>query len=161
MTGLAAKTIVLLLIMAFISGCGQAPAQKRIMKAEIDVRVIDPVLKELIDVTSRINIVVSGEFSPGTYLIEKTSLTFAPNTKFLLKLSLPINDLSVIHNRNASGTLWTSQPFSVNAIAVPQTITLAGGTVSGDVDLVRSMGVFFLQLLQAAPIVGDFRQMIL
>lgn len=108
MIGFALKCIGMLLAAVCYAGCTRLLPQQHTINAAYDVKVTDPVIKLFTDVTDNVNIAVSGEFRPGTYLLNKTPVTFAPDTQFKLKLLLPINDPGVIHTRDATGSLWTN-----------------------------------------------------
>jgi hypothetical protein len=143
-----------------VSGCGNFGVHREEIKADYDVEITDPSIKRLTDVTANIKLVASGTFTPGTYVIGKTPVAIAPNTHFDLKLSLPVNDPKVISTHNATGTFSVNRPISVMAVPVPLTISLYKGTVSGEVDLVRGLAAFFVNLLQVGVISGDTHQMI-
>lgn len=145
---------------ATLSGCGMFGAQREIIKADYDVEITDPSIKRLTDVTANIKLVASGTFTPGTYVIGKTPVSIAPNTHFDLKLSVPVSDPKVISTHDATGTFSVNRPISVMAVPVPLTISLYKGTVSGEVDLVRGLAAFFVNLLQVGVISGDTHQMI-
>lgn len=142
-------------ICATLSGCGMFGAQREIIKADYDVEITDPSIKRLTDVTANIKLVASGTFTPGTYVIGKTPVSIAPNTHFDLKLSVPVSDPKVISTHDATGTFSVNRPISVMAVPVPLTISLYKGTVSGEVDLVRGLAAFFVNLLQVGVISGD------
>lgn len=143
-----------------LTSCGILNAHREVIKADYDVEITDPSVRRLTDVTANIKLVASGTFTPGTYVIGKTPVAIAPDTHFDLKLSLPVNDPKVISTRDATGTFSVNRPISVMAVPVPLTISLYKGTVSGEVDLVRGMAAFFVNLLQVGVISGDTHQMI-
>ena len=148
----------MLLLPVLLAGCNRGVLQKRAINASFDVKVTDPDIKQLTDVTSKIDIVASGEFTPGTYLINNKSVQFEPDTTFKLQLTLPIDDPAIIHTRYATGSLWTSKQLHINGIPMPQTVELSSGQVSGEVDLIRSLGAFFIACLQKSGDVGDVHQ---
>jgi len=141
--------LMLLLVVASATSCGSALTRHTI-NAQYDVKVTNPTVKFITDATANINLVASGSFTPGTYSFNKKSVTFAPDTTFSLRLTLPISDAGTIHTRDATGSIWTSQPFQVNGVPAPTMLEFGKGQVSGQVDLVRSLGAFFLTFLQAA-----------
>ncbi len=146
---------------AMISGCGMLElTKKEVIKADYDVEITDPSIRRITDITSNIRLVASGVFAPGTYLIGKTPVAIAPNTSFEVKLSLPVTDPKLISTHDATGTFSVSQPISVMAVPVPLTISLYKGTVSGEMNLARSIAAFFVNLLQVGVISGDTHQMI-
>jgi hypothetical protein len=151
------SSYLLVVVLALLFGCSHQAVQKHSINAAYDVKVNDPQLRQLTDVTQNVDIVATGEFTPGTFVFKKTSVTFDPGTMFKLTVSLPIDDPSMIHTRDATGSLWTSQQIRVNGMPVPQTIDLNKGSVSVEVDLVRSLGAFFVALLQKGsdPKSGD------
>ncbi len=153
--------LVLMLTSVTFSACSMFGIHKKeAIKADYDVEITDPSMKRITDITSSIKLNASGVFTPGTYLIGKTPVAIAPNTSFELKLAVPVTDPKVISTREATGTFSVSQPISVMAVPVPLTISLYKGTVSGEVDLVRGLGAFFVNLLQVGVISGDTHQMI-
>ena len=143
----------------FVGGCSEHRKEPEI-KAGFEVKVQDPDIRRFTDVTSNIEIVASGAFKPGTFFIKNSLVSIPPDTQFNLSLSLPIDNPAVISTANASGELWTSNQLSFNAVPVPKTIELRQGTVSGHVDLARSVGAFFLNLIQVGAVSGDMKDMI-
>ncbi|MBC7998274.1 MAG: hypothetical protein IAF58_10040 [Leptolyngbya sp.] len=156
------KRIVLFVTIAMmLAGCGTIFAPKKeLVKADYDVEVTDPNIKRLTEVTSNIKLVASGEFTPGTYIIGKMPVSIPPQTKFELNIAVPVANPSVISTHDATGTLTVSREISVMAVPVPLNISLHHGTVSGEVDLVRGLSAFFVNILQVGVISGDTRQMI-
>lgn len=156
-----ARAILAISLMLILTGCsnfGFHPRQE--IKANYDVAVTDPSIKRLTEVTSNVKLVASGIFTPGTYVFGKAPISIAPNTHFSLQLSMPVTDSKVISTKEATGTFSVDRPISVMAVPVPLTISLYKGTVSGEVDLVRGMAAFFVNLLQVGVISGDTHHMI-
>lgn len=151
--------ILLMFSFVFIGGCADNRKEPEI-KAGFEVKVQDPDIRRFTDVTSNIEIVASGTFKPGTFFLKNSLVSIPPGTQFNISLSLPIDNPAVISTANASGELWTSNQLSFNAVPVPKTIELKQGTVSGHVDLARSVGAFFLNLIQVGAISGDMKDMI-
>lgn len=152
-------SVFLVLSLVFVGGCGNQHKEPEI-KAGFEVKVQDPDIRRLTNVTSNIEIVASGVFKPGTFLLKNSIVSIPPNTEFNISLSLPIENPAIITTANASGELWTSNQLSFNTIPVPKTIELKQGTVSGHVDLARSVGAFFLNLIQVGAIGGDMSDML-
>lgn len=144
-----------------LAGCSffKAPL-KHAIKADYDVPVVDADLRKLTDVTASMDMTASGQFKPGTYLINGVPVSFPADTTFQLELSLPIDDPKVISTREARGTLTTSRQWSVNGLPAPSRVFLDRGTVSGEVDLVRTLGAFFFDLIQPGTVDGDVRDLI-
>jgi hypothetical protein len=151
-----------LLLATSITACEKAvvPPTRAGINVTFDVKVTDPDLQRLAAATDHIELVARGQFAPGTYEINHRQIKFEPDTAFILKLALPITDATVIHSADATGSLYTSRPFSAQGIELPQTIDLAKGKVSGDVDIVRTLGAFFVSFLQKTPQINDVRQII-
>lgn len=159
-TGLFARALLsLLLTCTMLSSCSALHHREEIT-VNYNVDVTDPSVKRLTEVTSSIRLMASGVFTPGTYIIGKTPVSIPPNTSFELKLAMPVTDPHVISTKDATGTFSVSRPISVMAVPVPLTISLYKGTVSGEVDLVRGLAAFFVNLLQVGVISGDTHQMI-
>lgn len=153
--------MVLLLTSVTFSACSMFGLNKKeVIKADYEVEITDPSMKRITEVTTNIKLNATGVFTPGTYLIGKTPVAIAPNTSFELKLSLPVTNPKVISTHDATGTFTVSQPISVMAVPIPLTISLYKGTVSGELDLVRGLAAFFVNLLQVGVISGDTHQMI-
>lgn len=131
------------------------------IKAEYDVPVDDPGLLEITNVTASIDLVAVGEFTPGTYTINNVAMNFPEGTKFKLSINLPINNPKLVSTRNAKGSLTASKQWTVNGIPAPLTVRLDKGTVSGEVDLIRTLGAFFVDLIQPGTDTGqDIRNLI-
>jgi hypothetical protein len=140
----------MLLVVASMTACGPSLTKRQTINAQYDVKVTNPTIRFITDATAKIDLVASGSFTPGTYSFNKKLVTFSPDTTFSLRLTLPINDAGTIHTRDATGSIWTSQPFQVNGVPAPNMLEFGKGQVSGQVDLVRSLGAFLLTFLQAA-----------
>lgn len=136
-------------VVASTTACGPSLTKRQTINAQYDVKVTNPTIRFITDATANIDLVASGSFTPGTYSFNKKLVTFFPGTTFSLRLTLPINEPGTIHTRDASGSIWTSQPFEVNGIPAPTTLEFGKGQVSGQVDLVRSLGAFLLTFLQS------------
>lgn len=155
------RGILLLVVLSMLTACSNPLVRTRSIKAAYDVKIRDANLRLFTNATAHVDLVASGDFKEGVYLIENKTITIAPQTQFRLNLSLPISEPDVIHTTLASGSLWTSHPISVNGFTAPQTVALSGGEVSGQVDLVRSLGAFLLRCLQSGGGEGgDVRQMV-
>lgn len=143
------------------TGCGliRAPINHKI-QAEYEVSVDDPGLRKITDVTANIDLVAAGEFKAGTYSINNVLISFDADTKFTLNLTLPISDPAVISTREGRGSLTASKQWYVNGLPAPRTVRLDQGTVSGEVDLVRTLGAFFVDLIQPGTADGDIRDLI-
>jgi len=153
-------TILLLLLTPLsLGGCTKKPTEPEI-RTNFEVKVQDPDIRRFTDVTRNLEIVASGKFKAGTYLLRNTVVSIPPDTDFHISLSLPIKNPAVVSTATASGELWTSNQLSFNAIPVPKSIELKEGTVSGHVDLARSVGAFFLNLIQVGAMSGDMKDML-
>ncbi|HNB24671.1 MAG TPA: hypothetical protein PKZ32_19785, partial [Candidatus Melainabacteria bacterium] len=148
------RIFVVLTLTLLLAGCNSLHPRQEI-SVNYDVEVTDPSVKRLTEVTSNIRLVATGVFTPGTYTIGKTPVSIPPNTSFELKLAMPVTNPKVISAKDATGTFSVSRPISVMAVPVPLTISLYKGTVSGEMDLVRGMAAFFVNLLQVGVISGD------
>jgi len=148
------KPVVQVLLLALVlagplSGCANFfPPRKQTIVAVFSVQPKDPLLKQLAAITEKLELDGSGEFRPGTYQVNGKSLKITENTHFWIKLSLPIKDPQVITTTDAVGQLYTSQPLIGEGFGLPQNINLDKGKVSGEVDLVRTFGAFFLNVIQ-------------
>lgn len=158
------NAIFILVLLCTLSLCGCTGKQAGSTQQEIDinyqVKIEDPDIKRLTTVTQGVDIAASGNFSAGTYMVKNSLVSIPPNTKFQLKLRLPIDNPDVISTANATGTLSTNNQISFNTIPIPKVIDLNKGTVSGDVDLARSIGAFFINLIQVGSLSGDMKAMI-
>jgi hypothetical protein len=151
---------VAMLFVVLTSGCGPSKPAEQKIAANFVVKVEDPAILRLTNVTSNVEIVASGDFSSGTFFIKNSLVSIPPDTKFQVNLKLPIDDPNVISTARATGTLVTSNQISFNAIPVPKIIDMNKGTVSADVDLARSVGAFFLNLIQVGSMSGDMKDMV-
>jgi len=148
-----------------MTACSSAPKPEvHSIKADFNIKVKDPLLKELTTATQQIDLEATGEFAPGSYTVQNTKITVPEGTTFHFVLKLPIEDPTLISLQNAGGLLETSHPLQAHGVSLPQSITLKNGQVSAEVDLVRTMGSFFFNLLQIqnlnAAEGGDVHQMI-
>ncbi|MBY0549755.1 MAG: hypothetical protein K2W95_20950 [Candidatus Obscuribacterales bacterium] len=130
------------------------------IKADYDVKVDDPGLLELTTVTASIDLAATGEFTAGTYTINNVTTSFPEGTKFKLQLTLPISNPKLVSTKDARGTLTTSKQWTVNGISAPLTVRLDKGMVSGEVDIIRTLGAFFVDLIQPGSDQGDVRNLI-
>lgn len=151
--------LAVLLASSMFCGCSMLHHREAIT-VNYEVQVTDPSIKRLTEVTSNIRLVASGVFTPGTYSFGNTLVSIPPNTSFDLKLAMPVTNPSFISTRDATGTFSVSRPISVMGVPVPLTISLYKGTVSGEVDLVRGIAAFFVNLLQVGVVSGDTHQLI-
>jgi hypothetical protein len=130
------------------AGCADIKPQRQTVKADISVKVDDPVVRRITAITDRFDLEASGQFKGGTFMVQDKTLKFTPNTTFKLRLTLPISDPNVISTKYATGELTTSQPISVNGIPAPEQIVLEKGKVTADVDLIRTIGIFIFNVLE-------------
>lgn len=155
------QVFVLITLIFNLTACSKTTGvQKQTISAAMSVPVNDPVIRRLTDATSSIDIVADGEFNPGNYHVNNMLVTIAPNTRFNLKLSLPIKDPAAISTKLATGSFTCSENLTINTIPVPKSIELTKGNVSAEVDLVHSMTAFLVSLLQASGESNDLRAMI-
>ncbi len=142
------QIVALMSCLLLFSSCTEVKPQKQTVKANISIKVEDPVIRRITAITDRFDLEASGKFKGGSFMVNDKKLTFAPDTTFTLKLTLPIDDPKVISTKNATGELTTSQPISVNGIPAPDHLILKKGTVTGDVDIVRTIGIFIFNVLE-------------
>ncbi|HEY9734288.1 MAG TPA: hypothetical protein V6C89_20420 [Drouetiella sp.] len=147
-TSLVAFLAVLLSCLPLLSSCTQVKPQRQTVKADIRIKVEDPVVQRITAITDRFDLEASGKFKGGSFMVRDKTLKFAPDTTFTLKLTLPIEDPKVISTKGATGELVTSQPISINGIPAPEKLILKKGTVTGDVDIVRTIGIFIFNVLE-------------
>ena len=141
-----------------ISACGKKSldqmqnqgdtAQKACIKADFDIQVKDPLLKRITQATSDFKIKASGTFAKGEYRINGKSVRIGEDTKFAIDLDLPIDDPSSISTKDATGLLTTSHPFAIAGVTIPQKVELKKGTVTAEVDLMRSLGAFVVEMIE-------------
>jgi len=132
-----------------LSGCSSAQTKKvHSIDANFVVPVIDPVLRQLTTATEHVDLSASGDFSPGIYTVHGTEITVDPDTSFRFSVKLPIADPKVIDIGGASGELQTSKPLRAAGLSLPEKMILQDGKMSGEVDLIRTMGSFFFNILQ-------------
>ncbi|CAN5469757.1 hypothetical protein BH10CYA1_BH10CYA1_49560 [soil metagenome] len=142
------QIVTLMSCLLLFGGCAEVKPQKQTVKAVISIRVEDPVVRRITAITDRFDLEASGKFKGGSFTVNDKKLTFAPDTTFTLKLTLPIEDPKVISTKYATGELTTSQPISVNGIPAPEHLVLKKGTVTADVDIVRTIGIFIFNVLE-------------
>ncbi len=149
------QIIALMSCILLFGGCAEVKPQKQTVKADISIKVEDPVIRRITAITDRFDLEATGKFKGGSFMVHDKKLTFAPDTTFTLKLTLPIDDPKVISTKNATGELTTSQPISVNGIPAPQHLILKKGTVTGDVDIVRTIGIFIFNVLENQDVTAE------
>ncbi len=157
--------VYILLLSIFITlysgGCSLSNSiNQQKLKAEIGVKVEDADIRRLTNITNNVEIVATGEFASGTFFVNNFVVSIPPKTRFNLSLNLPIDDPLYISTEKAKGALRTSNQISVNTVPVPKTVELRRGEVSGQVDFARSMGAFFINLLQVGVVSGDMKDML-
>lgn len=157
-----AISLLVLFCTMSLTGCTgkQAGSMEHKIDINYQVKIDDPNIKRLTNVTQSVDIVAAGDFATGTYLVKNSLVSIPPDTKFQLKLKLPIDNPDVISTANATGTLSTNNQISFNTIPIPKVIDFEKGTVSGDVDLARSIGAFFINLIQVGSLSGDMKDMV-
>jgi hypothetical protein len=121
---------------------------KHTVPALVKIKIEDQMLQDLAQATERVSISASGEFTPGNYVIKDTTVKIQPGTLFTLQLSVPIDNPSFISTENATGKLSTTKPLIIKGLPAPQSIELKDGKATGDVDILKTVGVFFLNVLQ-------------
>ncbi len=164
------KIVVPLFLLALVlagslSGCAYFfPPRKQTIVAVFNVEPKDPLMKQLTAITEKLDVEGSGEFRPGVYQVNGKSLEVVENTHFWIKFTLPIKNPEVITTTDAVGELDTSQPLIAQGFGLPQKIALDKGKVSGEVDLVRTFGAFFLNVIQTSDLTksegSDMKKMI-
>ncbi len=146
------QLVTLMSCLLLYGGCAEVKPQKQTVKADISIKVEDPVVRRITTITDRFDLEASGKFKGGSFMVNDKKLTFAPDTTFTLKLTLPIDDPKVISTKYATGELTTSQPISVNGIPAPESLILKKGTVTADVDIVRTIGIFIFNVLESQDV---------
>lgn len=156
------SVVVLMLVCSVsVTGCtSQQASTKQQIKANFDVKVEDPSIKRLTNVTEKVQVIASGDFENGTYFIKNSVVSIPPKTTFQLNLTLPIENPDVVSTANAVGTFSTNNQISFNTVPVPREIKLDKGTVSGEVDLARTMGAFFVNMIQVGAMSSDMKDMV-
>jgi len=132
----------------FFSACTVETKKVESINANMVVPVSDPVFRKLTNATKFVELQAEGEFRAGAYAVRNTEVHVEPNTTFRLELNLPIDNPQSINIANATGKLVTSKALSAKGIALPQTIILQNGKVSGELDFVRIMSSFLFNMLQ-------------
>lgn len=141
-----------------LTGC--STAARHTINASIDVPVTDKHLKQITQATEKADISATGEFASGVFFINNAPITIPKNTTFVLKLTLPIKDPSVVSTKDATGSLWTSNQISIAAVPAPQMIEFKEGEVSAELNLARSMAAFIFNLIQVSNKTGEMRDLI-
>lgn len=138
---------VAVLVMA--SGCSQiVPPKRQVIPAVVKMKITDPVLLDLAKATESVELVASGEFAPGNYDIKGIPLKVNEGTTFSLRLKTPIKNPNYLSAEDADGRLSTSQPLIIKGFSVPQAIELKDGKAIGDVDILKTVANFMLNVLE-------------
>lgn len=127
------------------------PPIKKTINANFNVVINDPHLRKLTNAVSEVDLVATGLFNEGSYLVSKNLISIPEKTSFRLSLSLPISDPNLITTRNAVGFLWTSQPIRINGAVIPQRIMIRKGLLSAEMDLAQSLAAFLFNSVQIDP----------
>ncbi len=117
-------------------------------KTNFNIKVKNPILKQLTIATEEMEIEATGEFAPGKYVIRGTPLAIEEGTTFRLSLKMPIKDPEVISTAGATGLFQTSKPLTVHGVVLPKDIAIKDGRVTGEFDLVHMLGSFIINVLQ-------------
>ena len=149
------QIVTLIASMLLVHGCAEIKPQKQTVKADVRIKVEDPVVRRITAITDRFDLEASGKFKGGSFMVRDKTMKFAPDTTFTLKLTLPIDDPNIISTKGATGELTTSQPISVNGIPAPEKLILKKGTVTGDVDIVRTIGIFIFNVLEHQDVAAE------
>ena len=138
-----------LLLASGVGGCMWTSRPKlESIRAEFNIKIQDPLVKQIAAATKLADIKATGEFAPGTYIIENTPVTIDEGTSFLFSLEAPIENSDYINTKTATGKLQTSKPLKIRGVSMPQIIVLKEGRVTTQVDLVQLLGSFVLNMLQ-------------
>ncbi|HEY9776698.1 MAG TPA: hypothetical protein V6C81_23245 [Planktothrix sp.] len=159
----SAHLVICAAIILLLSGCTQSLLKKQAITAKMTIPVSDPILRQVTGITQHAQLSASGQFAEGTYVIKGFSVRVEPNTAFRIDLAIPVDNPDSISTENASGTLTTSRPLSIDNIVAPKTIELKNGKATGDVDIVRIVGAYFINVLEqqlSSDSPDDVRQMI-
>lgn len=149
----AASCFTAFLVAAFsciLSGCGMFPqmgTSKPSIPAVFSVQVTDPAVRRLLEAAQKVEVVARGRLRPGNYQVRGRTITISKPTDFRLSMSLPVDNPAVISTEHASGQLWTSSSLTVVGVPLPQTIELKDGKATSDIDLLRLLGTYFLNVI--------------
>jgi len=143
------RLIGIICLATLLSSCSEiAPPRKESIAANFSIQVKDPEIRRLTDVTQSFEVAASGEFNPGFYTIKGTPLKIEEGTTFKFQLSLPIKDPEKINVGSATGMLWTSKALQAHGAPLPKMTELGDGKVTGQIDLIPTIGVFLFNMLQ-------------
>lgn len=133
-----------------LTGCSLFPqlnTSKPTIPAVFSVKVTDPAVHRLLEAAQKVEVVARGRLRPGNYQVRGRSITVNKPTDFRLTMSLPVDNPEVISTEHASGQLWTSDSLLVVGVPLPQTIELKDGKATSDIDLLRLLGTYFLNVI--------------
>lgn len=133
-----------------LSGCSMFPqlnTSKPVIPAVFSVKVSDPSVRRLLEAAQKVEVVARGRLRPGNYQVRGRTVTINKITDFRLTMSLPVDNPAVISTEHASGQLWTSSSVLVVGVPLPQTIELKDGKATSDIDLLRLLGTYFLNVI--------------
>ena len=115
--------------------------------AVISVKVTDPTMHRFMEIAHQVDISASGTLKTGSYVVKGKTVSIRKPTQFRLDMSMPIDDPNAITTAKASGTLWTSEDITFAGVPLPRTIMLKNGKATSDVDLLRLLGTYFINVL--------------
>lgn len=140
---------LLAVMLAFATAACVMPSfeTKPVVPALIKIEVTDPAILRLMEVTQRLEMKASGTLRAGTYEVEGKALHIKKPTDFSLQMSLPITDPHVITTEHASGKLSIGDDVTFAGLTVPHTIELHEGKASTNVDLLKVLGSYLINVL--------------
>lgn len=147
-----AIVLVVLLISTgpFLSGC-TATEKSLSMNIDYTVHLDDPFFQKLANITDSLDLEASGMIKAGTYNTHGIPLQAQDDTKFKIKVTMPVNGSSDVNVRMASGSISFDHIISIMNVPAPNNIELRNGVISADVDFARSLCVFLINSLQEMP----------
>lgn len=132
-----------------IPGLPTLEAPKPVIPAIVNVKITDPAVKRILGVTDHVSLVALGKLKPGTFTVNGRSIMIKEPTSFKLQISMPIDNPSELSTKRASGSLWTSEELVFMGLPLPKTIELKDGKATSNVDLLRLLSMYFVNVLDS------------
>ncbi len=146
-------SLLVLFSLLNLTGCGGCNLITAV-PVNVSIAIKDPVFAKVFECTQELDLLASGRLKPGRYRIKGAPIEVSEGTQFTLWLKLPNRATSVINLKEATGKFTSTKEIKFHGVPMPKSIELSNGSVSGDIQFIRSLGAFLIELVnqQVSPV---------